>query len=141
MEDPHASVLFWILANDCYFFPMDGHFKKEINKGPWAIVALLWWVVPHKLIITHIMNRLWTQEGVRNHGNSNDIDHITTRRWPQEGVRNHAMNVKRRKHHRNSNNHDDQKRPYDTREDAKEVMEQMINERCDGWERLNVYYR
>ena len=113
---------------------------SQIDTVPGTIMASLWWVYLHKLVAIHVMNTLWPQEVVRHLGNFNDLDNITNRRWSQEGVRNHAMNVRRRKHHRNSNNHDDQKRPYDTREDAEVVMARMINARCDGWERLNVYH-
>ena len=90
--------------------------KRDTVPGPGTIVASLWWVYLHNLVAVHVMNIL----------------------WPQEVVRHHAVNVRRR-HHGNFNNHDDQKRQYDTRKDAEDVMQRMINARCDGWKRLNVY--
>ena len=105
---------------------------SQTDTAPWNIVASLWWVYLHILVVTHVINALWPQEVVRHLGNFNDLDNITNGLWSQEGVR--------RKHHRNSNNHDDKKRPYNTREDAEVEMVRMINKRGDGWERLNVYY-
>ena len=37
------------------------------------------------------------------------------------------------------NNHDDQKINYKTRKDAEKVMQRMIRQGCNGWERLIVY--
>ena len=90
---------------------------SERDTVPGTIVALLWWVYLHNLVAIHVMNII----------------------WPQEVVSHHAVNIQRR-HHRNYNNHDDKKIPYGIREDAEERMERMINARCDGWKRLNVYY-
>ena len=37
------------------------------------------------------------------------------------------------------NNHDEQKIKYKTRKDAEIVMQRMIRQPCNRWERLNVY--